>query len=359
MKRVVHIMYSGLGGHGSVVFSYLNGEYLENYDHHLLFFGIEDLLPEYEEECKRRNISYSFIRKKGFIKSIIALSAHIRSLNPKLIINHSLPAVVVLMALRIKFILVEHTAWKMRRIIDLVLSSISPIFARKVVFLTPYALKNAPWIVKLFLTDSKVSIISNGIDTIKFSSVEKKIETSFPLIVSHGRLVPQKDFDTMFKGMNRLSKKGFDFKVVIAGDGELEDELKNLVKKQNMDSYVTFAGRLDEDRLVDLLQRANIYVNSSVAETMSTAIMQALSSELLCLVSDIEENTLLVKDGVTGYTFKAKDDKDLADKLSRICTRTDDQIAKRGREFIVKNYSSNKMASNYQELTENVFKGRK
>jgi len=68
--RVTQILYSGLGGHGSVVFSLLDADKKKEWQPALIFYGIEDVLPEYENVCRKKDIPFLYIRKKsGFFHS--------------------------------------------------------------------------------------------------------------------------------------------------------------------------------------------------------------------------------------------------------------------------------------------------
>ena len=53
----IHILYSGLGGHGSVVFSLLEASEEMQKRSMLVFYGVEPLIPEYIDKCKTMEIS--------------------------------------------------------------------------------------------------------------------------------------------------------------------------------------------------------------------------------------------------------------------------------------------------------------
>ena len=87
--KLLHCVYSGLGGHGAVLFTLLRGGAFEGYENHVLFFGVEDLLGSYKSSCQELGISYSYIKKSRGID--------FRSMNRciKLIRNYQPNAVVV------------------------------------------------------------------------------------------------------------------------------------------------------------------------------------------------------------------------------------------------------------------------
>ena len=62
--KVLHVLYSGLGGHGNVFFSLVTADARHSFEHEALFNGVEDLREEYKERCARGNIRYQFVKKK-------------------------------------------------------------------------------------------------------------------------------------------------------------------------------------------------------------------------------------------------------------------------------------------------------
>ena len=43
-----------------------------------------------------------------------------------------------------------------------------------------------------------------------------------------------------------LKEKGFNIRLIIAGKGEIQAKLKDLIKEHNMRKYVTFTGHLNQ-----------------------------------------------------------------------------------------------------------------
>jgi hypothetical protein len=60
---LVHILYSGLGGHFSVIFSLINGDKLREFNYFLIFFGIEEMPQSYIDKCVELDIKYYFVKK--------------------------------------------------------------------------------------------------------------------------------------------------------------------------------------------------------------------------------------------------------------------------------------------------------
>ena len=54
--KILHVLYSGLGGHGNVFFSMADADEANGYEFEALFNGIEEVKAEYIERCiKKKN----------------------------------------------------------------------------------------------------------------------------------------------------------------------------------------------------------------------------------------------------------------------------------------------------------------
>ena len=54
--KALHILYSGLGGHGNVFFSMVEADADHQYQYEALFFGIEEIRPEILQWRKKKEL---------------------------------------------------------------------------------------------------------------------------------------------------------------------------------------------------------------------------------------------------------------------------------------------------------------
>ena len=54
VQRVVHVLYSGLGGHGAVMFGMLEAGFYADAEHLVLLTGVEEPLQDYVERLDQR-----------------------------------------------------------------------------------------------------------------------------------------------------------------------------------------------------------------------------------------------------------------------------------------------------------------
>ena len=90
MKKVVHLLYSGLGGHGSVFFSLVRADKNRIFQTGAVFCGIEKVRSEYVDHCNKLGVPYQAVRKiRGFDPFIfIKLYTAFRKARPDVLFLH-------------------------------------------------------------------------------------------------------------------------------------------------------------------------------------------------------------------------------------------------------------------------------
>ena len=94
------------------------------------------------------------------------------------------------------------------------------------------------------------------------------------LIVSVGRLSPEKDQLTLVKAMALLVPE-HDVRLVLAGEGPRRAEIMDLIEREKLADRVALPGHLDDP--LALLERAELAVCSSLYEGFGNAIVEALA----------------------------------------------------------------------------------
>lgn len=133
--------------------------------------------------------------------------------------------------------------------------------------------------------DSKV--IPYGINFKKFKrrekdkSLIKKLGVKGKIIlISVGRLSPQKGFRYLIKTLKEVKKKRKDFKLLLIGDGEERENLEKLCKKLNLEEEITFLGKIPHKILPKYYHLADIFVLPSLYESFGIVFLEAMASQL-------------------------------------------------------------------------------
>jgi glycosyltransferase involved in cell wall biosynthesis len=365
--KILHVLYSGLGGHGNVFFSMVKGDVNKEMEYEALFYGIEDARQEYLDECKKNGIAFFTAKKKqgldiGYYKKIVA---SIRASNPDIVFLHGsayiLPAKIAGYLSKKKYTIIvrETQANHLKTNMQWITLAVAMQLADKIVCLTNEFNAQIRKKISLLYHKKKVVIIPNGIDLSTYKPTEKNIANSVLTIGMQSRIVSIKDHITLLKAFSILKKSEKEasqkLTLKIAGDGELKNELINITEQLGISGDVVFTGMLNEEQLTAFLGSLDIYVHASLGETMSTAIMQAMACGLPIIASDVSGINNMITDKADGILVQAKNEQLLATALSTLIN--DPQLRKSlGQKAFtnaVNNYSNQTMFRSYRR---NIFK---
>lgn len=192
--------------------------------------------------------------------------------------------------------------------------------------------------------------IPNGTTIEEFEPADEIItkynlkKDSYILFLS--RVVPGKGLEYLLDAYRDIDS---DLKLVVAGDaGYVSDFRQMIEEKAKLDSRVKLIGFVDGKALKELYSNARLFVFPSEAEGMPMCLLEALSYNCQCLVSDIPENLEVGKEYVK--SFKSKDTDDLKVKLQQ-CLSEKKQV--NSRQYIIDNYSWDTIVKKTLECYEN------
>ena len=137
----------------------------------------------------------------------------------------------------------------------------------------------------------KVHIAKNGIlvskflyDSEKRENIKKEFGWEGCKIVGHiGRLAPVKNQKKIINAFNYAYKKETDLRLLIAGDGELREELQKQIDSLGLSDVAKLAGTRND--VPALLSSFDVYMMPSFYEGVSISLIEAQSSGVHCLVS--------------------------------------------------------------------------
>lgn len=122
-----------------------------------------------------------------------------------------------------------------------------------------------------------------------------------PLVVAVGRLVPYKRFDRLIEVLVRLRERHPGLQAVIAGEGQERPALAALIHRHGAEGWISLPGRIDDETLVGLYQRAWVVASTSAYEGWGLTITEAAACGTPAVVSPISGHSDAVEDGVTGF----------------------------------------------------------
>lgn len=152
---------------------------------------------------------------------------------------------------------------------------IARLFITKVLAVVPRSQKALDFISQYIPTVSK-TIVDHGINIEKFKySTDKKRQ-----IISSSQLIHRKNIDGIIQKFYNLHHlKGYeDIKLIIAGRGEEELKLKELVKVLNLQDYVNFVGFLSQIKLNDYISHSYAFLINTRKDLNMVSIPESIVS---------------------------------------------------------------------------------
>jgi glycosyltransferase involved in cell wall biosynthesis len=186
-------------------------------------------------------------------------------------------------------------------------------------------------------------IIPNGISIEKYNvNVEKNEKFTF---LSIGILREQKNQKFLINNAQKLIDDGLDFEIYIVGNGPLEDELKSLIKANNMQDHIKMLGLRDDIPL--LLNQAHALVMPSHFEGLPITILEAGAAKLPIITTDVGVIRSVVKDD--GYIV---DIDGFINSMKSVYENYKEAENKSENLYknIVQNYSIESMARSHEEI---------
>jgi glycosyltransferase involved in cell wall biosynthesis len=163
---------------------------------------------------------------------------------------------------------------------------------------------------------SKIKTIHYGLNSSRFNGVspeiiesnrkEWRIKEGEVVYGTVARLVPQKSLHTLLKAFARFKAESIDVKakLVMVGDGPLEDELQSLANTLEISDDVVWTGRRADIEVV--MNSFGVFVLPSIYEGFGLVLLEAMASSLPIVASRVSAIPEIVVDCETGILCEAR-----------------------------------------------------
>ncbi len=203
-------------------------------------------------------------------------------------------------------------------------------FEFKTQWLSKKIVVNSHWLGRYLLKhgskEQKIVAIHNGIDFSRFTCDEDRgrlrqrydIPDSHQVITIVARLHEMKDHVTFLKAIHIISKTLPELTVLVLGDGDERKKLEVYAEQLKISNIVRFMGNVTSGieelyRITDLLM-----LTSKWGESFPNVLLEAMTSGVPVLASDISAVDEIIDDGVNGFTVPSGEADAFADKALKI-----------------------------------------
>jgi len=236
-------------------------------------------------------------------------------------------------------------------------------FEYRMQMLSRFVVVNSDWLKKYVIRnggrEGKFVTIHNGIDPKHFQSDSTKKEMLEKFHLPDGkkilgivaRLHPMKDHVTFLDTLKAVMEREKDIHAVIAGDGELREDLENYAGRIGLKENVSFLGTVQDD-LADLYRLMDVFLlTSQWGESFPNVILEAMSASVPVVASNISAIPEIITDGSNGFLVESRNPAMFADRVVQVLrdAKLKDSLVRNGQET-VKGFSIPGMVRKYERL---------
>jgi glycosyltransferase involved in cell wall biosynthesis len=151
----------------------------------------------------------------------------------------------------------------------------------------------------------------------------KKREKLKPILIVTRTLDEVYNIPLSIMAFKDLKKVVPDAKLKIVGDGKLKNEILELVKKENIDD-IEFIGRVPNSKIGEILNTADIFINTSNKDNMPLSLFEALACGLPVISTKVGGIPDYITDGINGFLIEPNNKEQLISKIIYILNNQDE-----------------------------------
>jgi glycosyltransferase involved in cell wall biosynthesis len=146
-----------------------------------------------------------------------------------------------------------------------------------------------------------------------------------PTLLAVGRLVPAKGFDILLQAFHGVLRAGFDFHLLILGEGKERSSLETQARALGIATRVFLPGF--QANPYPYFKRAKMFVLSSRYEGLAMVLLEALALGVPVVSADCPSGPReLLDHGQNGVLFPSEDATALSNALCQLASRPDDEM---------------------------------
>ncbi len=199
----------------------------------------------------------------------------------------------------------------------------------------------------------KINVVANGVNLDLFTGIERDYDfrrkyamDNEKIILFMGRLVFEKGIQHLIAAMPKILAGYNDTKLVIAGQGGMEEELKAQARALGIENKVYFSGYLHGKDVQKMYKAADISVFPSTYEPFGIVALEAMLAENPVVVSDIGGLNEIVEHKRNGMKSYAGNANSIADSILELLYdhKLSADIVRRAKNIVRNDYNWSKIA---------------
>jgi PEP-CTERM/exosortase A-associated glycosyltransferase len=192
-------------------------------------------------------------------------------------------------------------------------------------------------IVARGIDPAKITVIPNAVNAAEFAgpkppdpALRQRLGLAGKTVLGFfGSFYHYEGLHILLQALPEISRRVPDIRVLLAGGGPEEAELKALAERLGVGERVKFVGRVPHGEIGRYYDLVDIFVFPRVSIRLTELVtplkpLEAMAQRRIVLASDVGGHRELIADGATGFLFPADDPAALAAKIAAVLARRGD-----------------------------------
>jgi glycosyltransferase involved in cell wall biosynthesis len=206
---------------------------------------------------------------------------------------------------------------------------------------------------RIYGLDKPIPVVYPGVENHQYKqeTADKELEG---YILAVGAMIPMKNHAALLKAFSNLQREHrLKVKLIIVGNGPLENEIRSLVCKLDLKNVI-FEPKVSEHRLSNYYANCMFVVHLALYEPFGLVPVEAAFHGKPSIVSNNGGTSEFVIHGENGFIVNPKNQKDVANAMERLIEdrRLSAEMGLKAKERALKEFTIEKSAENLARTLE-------
>ena len=201
-------------------------------------------------------------------------------------------------------------------------------------------------------TAPKTVVIPVGIEKQKISFLKNTFDKNNVNIIHAGSFTREKNHQELIDIFKLLIKRGEEFNLHLIGDGDLRDDIKNRIIRENLEDKIFLHGGVNNP--LSFIEAADILVLPSTIEGLPGVLLEAMFCKTPVVAYDVGGVGEIIFPE-TGVLIEKGDKEAFAEAILKVSASKDDIKIQKAYDQVIKKYLNSELAKEflkyYQQLT--------
>ena len=187
---------------------------------------------------------------------------------------------------------------------------------------------------------SKIEICRLGVDSSVFVPGPARPTDDIFRVICVGRLAPVKAQQILIEACSRLVSAGWKLNLHLVGSGPDLNRLRQFAGSIGMENNVVFEGPRNQDEVIALYRRTDVFALASFGEGVPVVLMEAMAMEIPCVATWVNGVPELIRHNEDGLLVAPSDVDGLAASIQELLKSPElrRRLGSAGRRRVVQSY---------------------